>query len=82
MNNLLTAPVQSVRVVWYAPEGFPDVQTDAELVDDQGETLLVFTGMSYETILASQVKRTVSVRLHDSTMLLDEERADYDAQTE
>lgn len=85
MTNLLSAPVEIFtfppRIVWYEPEGFPGVETDAELVSSEGDALTVFKGWGYEIISAAQVKRIVMVRSAESTELLDEERADYDAET-
>lgn len=70
------------RVVWYEPAGFPGVETDAELVSIDGDTLTVFKGWYTETISAAQVKRIVSVRSAETTELLNVEREDYDAQAE
>lgn len=88
MQNLLTAPVQIIDLqnhagdtVWYAPQGFPDLETDAEIVAMDGMWLLIFTGWDYRIIRDTQVKRIVSKHSAESTELLDEERADYDAET-
>lgn len=66
------------RIVWYAPEGFPDIETDGELVSMDGDTLTVFRGFYTETISAAQVKRIVSARSAESTELRDAEIVDYE----
>jgi hypothetical protein len=62
------------RIVWYEPTGFPDIETDGELINIDGDTLTVFKGWCTETISAAQVKRIVSVKAAETTELRDTER--------
>lgn len=79
MNNQVQIFTFPTRVVWYAPEGFPDIETDGELVSMDGDTLTVFKGWCTETISAAQVKRIVSVRSAETTELRDVEIREYEA---
>jgi len=84
MTNLLTGSVRVVNlppVVWYNPEGFPTVQTDAELVDGDGDLLLVSNGWQLKLISVQQVCRIVPARSAETIELMDMEREEYDAET-
>ena len=81
--NALTGKVQvhgfKPRVVWYRPLGFPDVVTDADLVEIQANGQLVLDkGWETITISAAQVKMITSSRAAGWLEMRDEERAEYD----
>lgn len=67
-------------VVWYSPEGFPNVQTDAVILDIDGELLLVTNGWRLKIIAITQVQRWMTGRALESNELLRQEQADYDEQ--
>lgn len=79
MNSQVQIFTFPPRIVWYSPENFPDIETDATLIGIDGDTLIVFKGWCTETISAAQVKRIVSVRSAETTELCDCEIADYEA---
>jgi hypothetical protein len=82
MNNPLNGSVQIVNfspVIWYTPAGFPSVQTDATLLDGDGDLLLISNGMTYKLISVQQVKRIVSARTQEQSELYQSESEDYDA---
>ena len=84
MTNLLSGNVQVVNlypgsIVWYAPEGFPDMQTDAEYVTTNIDgTLTLFKGWGFETISTEQIWRTVSSWRAESVELHDAECSQFD----
>lgn len=82
MADLLTAAVQVVslhNVVWYMPEGF-DVQTDATILDQADDLLMVTNGWAFKVIARQQVTRTYSPRQHETHELYETECEDYDEQ--
>lgn len=64
-------------VVWYAPEGFDGVITDASLIDGDGELLLVTNGWRYKIVSVYQVDRIVSARSHEAHEISYAETAAY-----
>lgn len=81
--NALTGKAQVIdlnpggAVVWYTPEGFPDVETDADLIDGDGDLLLISNGWMLKIISAQQVTRVHSSRFHGWQEIGDEERVAY-----
>lgn len=78
MNSRVQIFTFPPRIVWFAPEGFPDIETDGELVAIDGDTLTVFRGWCTETISAVQVKRIVSVLSAETTELRDTEISEFE----
>lgn len=66
-------------IIWYRPMGFPTVLTDAPLVRDNGDTLVIFNGFTEEIITRSQVERIVGARAHESAELLGKEINEFDS---
>lgn len=62
--NALVGKVQSLPVteftVWYSPADFPTVSTDAALIDDDGDFLLINPGWGFKIISTQQVNRIVT----------------------
>lgn len=82
MNNPLTAPVQIVslhEVVWYTPQGFPDVETCADLLARDGDFLMIWNGWEYKIICTLEVERTVSARSVGHNEAIAVEWEEYDA---
>lgn len=79
--NRLTGKVQIKPVhnyvVWYAPEGFDGILTDASLIDGDGELLLITNGWQYKLISTAQVDRIVTARSHEAHEINFEETATY-----
>lgn len=85
MNNPLTAPVQIINLslgVWYSPAGFPTVETNADVIDRDGDLLLVSNGWRYKIISAQQVTRILRSRALEGAELWDVEAEAYDAAPE
>ena len=83
MTNVLSGNVQVVNlypgsIVWYTPEGFPDVQTDADLVDGDGDLLLVHNGWRWKIISVQQVKRIMTGYRYAAVELYDAECSQFD----
>lgn len=82
--NALAGNVQVIDlsrvIVWYTPEGFPDVETDADLIDGDGDLLLVSNGWMLKIISVQQIVRIHSSRFYGWQEQRDQERAEYDAQ--
>jgi hypothetical protein len=83
MQNLLTAPVQvetfPPRVVFYTPEGFPDIETSAELIAIDGDLLLVNPGWEYKIISRQQLTRPItSARRYETSEALEIEWEEWD----
>lgn len=82
--NALNGKVQVVdvnligRVVWYSPSMSPDIVTDADVYDQEGDLLLVYTGMRYKLIAVQQVERSVSPRNHSGIDLQDVFYTEYE----
>lgn len=83
--NDLTGKVQVVNlpmrplVAWYHPAGFPDIVTDAELVDgDEGGALLIHNGWAYKVICAEQVVSITSSRAHGWREMREQEQQEFD----
>ena len=84
MNNPLIAPVQiltfpSLLVVWYSPANFPTVETCADLIDGDGDLLLVWNGWQYKIISVQQVERIVTARSAERAEAIAVEWEEYDA---
>lgn len=75
------ANVPALDVVWYTPEGFPTVETDATILDIDGDLLLVTNGWRLKIIAVTQVKRWINGDAHVAREDLHAEQEDYDAQT-
>lgn len=67
-------------VVWYTPEGFPTVETDATILDIDRELLLVTNGWQLKIISVYQVKRWLSGPAHARREGVQVEMEQYDAQ--
>lgn len=82
-ENILTASVQIVSLntfmIWYTPEGFPTVETNAEVIDGDGDLLLVTNGWRYKIISAQQVTRIIRHRAQETIELRDIEITEYEA---
>lgn len=66
------------RVVYYSPAAFPDILTDATLLDSDGELLLISNGWQTKLISWQQVERTASARAHEGSELLADEMQEFD----
>lgn len=78
---IIAPPAASAApVVWYTPEGFPTVETDATILDIDGELLLVTNGWQLKIIAVTQVKRWKTGKGHERREDLHAEQEDYDAQ--
>ena len=83
MNSQVQIFTHPPRVVHYTPEGFPNVETWAELVFIEGDTLTVDKGYEQITITRAQVLRITSRRSAELGELLEIECEEYDrAETE
>lgn len=66
------------RVVHYTPEGFPNVETWAELVSIDGDMLTVDKGYETITITRAQMLRITSQRSAELRELYEVECEEYD----
>lgn len=82
--NALIGKVQSIPVnhyiVWYSPEDFPSVSTNASLIDGDGDLLLINPGWGYKIIRVQQVNRIVTHHTAESHDLHLEECLQYEAE--
>lgn len=80
--NALQANVKVIDlprvVVWYTPDGFPTVQTDADLIDGDGDLLLIANGWQYKIISVQQVTRVEIARTAERHEQLAVEMLEFD----
>lgn len=85
MQNLLTGGVHVTpaygSIVWYEPAGFVGVLTDATVLDQDGELLLVTNGWRFKIISIGQVQRIQSTAAHIAQELADETRVQFEQES-
>jgi hypothetical protein len=74
--------INPAPAIWYAPAEYPDIETDATVLDGDGELLLVTNGWQYKIISTRQITRIVDAKNHESVELLDMEREDYEGENQ
>ena len=65
-------------VVWYTPEDFPTVQTDATWMGMENGKLQVHTGIELIEIAPVQVVRIETARQHEISEAADDMRDEYE----